>query len=61
MPAELKVTDSGIYRYKDAQSQDGECVSNFTLALLAKVNVDLDAGGPGFLVRLKRFPDNIER
>lgn len=61
MPAELRVTDSGICRYKDGSSTTGEIVSNFSLSFLATVNVDLDAGGPGTLVRVKRFPDNIER
>ena len=59
MPAELRVTDSGICCYKDGSSTTGEIVSNF-LSFLAKVNVDLDAGGPGILVCVKRFPDNIE-
>jgi len=30
-------------------------------SLLATVHVDRDAGGPGFLAKVKRFPDGIEK
>ena len=39
----------------------GEIVSNFSLSLLARVNVDREAGGPGVLIRIRRFPDQVER
>ena len=61
MPAVLKVTASGIYRCKDGSSSGGDLVSNFTISLLATVHVDRDAGGPGFLAQVKRFPDGIEK
>ena len=35
--------------------------SNFTISLVATVHVDRDAGGPGFLAKVKRFPDGIEK
>ena len=60
MPALLKVTSSGIYRCKDGSSS-GDLVSNFTISLLATVHVDRDAGGPGFLAKVKRFPDGVEK
>lgn len=62
MPAELRAEEGGIYRYRDSRAAtDGEKVSNFAISFLAKVNVDLDSGGPGFLVRIKRLPDKTER
>ncbi len=63
MPAAvLKVqSDAGIYRAKDANSTSGDLVSNFTLSFQGTVEVDRDAGGPGFLARIKRFPDAIQR
>lgn len=64
MPAELRVTDEGICRFKDDKDdkdEAGETVSNFSLSFLARVNVEREAGGPGFLVRVKRFPDYVER
>ena len=61
MPAVLKVKDTGIYRYKDENSTTGEVVSNFTIALLGTVHIDRDAGGPGFLAKIKRFPDEVAK
>lgn len=61
MPSVLKVTESGIYRCKDSSSGGGDLVSNFTISLLATVHVDRDAGGPGFLAKVKRFPDEVEK
>ncbi len=60
--AVLKVqSDAGIYRAKDANSTSGDLVSNFTLSFQGTVELDRDAGGPGFLARIKRFPDAIQR
>ena len=61
MPAELRLEESGIYRFKNSRDNRGEKVSNFTLSFVAKVNVDHDGGGPGFLVKIKRHPDLTER
>ena len=61
MPAELRVTDEGICRFKDDKDEAGETVLNFSLSFLTRVNVEQEAGGPGFLVRVKRFPDYVER
>ena len=62
MPAaELRVGDQGICRFKDGKDEFREVVSNFSITLLARVNVEREAGGPGVLVRVKRFPDNVER
>ena len=59
MPVELRNTESVISRFKDDNS-NGVAVSNFSLAFLAKVHVDRDAGGPGFLVKIERFLDMTE-
>ena len=59
MPAELRVIDEGISRFRDEAF--GEIVSNFSLYLLAGVNVDREAGGPGVLIRIRRFPDQVEQ
>ena len=61
MPAELRVIDEGISRFRDEKDAFGEIVSNFSLSLLARVNVDREAGGPGVLIRIRRFPDQVER
>ena len=61
MPAELRVIDKGISRFRDEKDAFGEIVSNFSLSLLARVNVDREAGGPGVLIRIRRFPDQVER
>lgn len=61
MPAELKVTDEGIARFKDENDVAGEVISNFSMEFLANVNVELEAGGPGVLAKIKRFPDYVEK
>ena len=60
MPAILRLTERGISRCKD-NSESGDVVSNFTISFLGTVDVDRDAGGPGFLARIKRFPDEIAK
>jgi len=60
MPAVLKVTVSGIYRCKDGSSSGGDLVSNFTISLLATVHVGRDAGGSGFLAKVKRFQTELK-
>lgn len=61
MPASTIVSEnSRIFRVKE----DGgfrEAVSNFSLAVLASVHVTTDAGGPGLLLRIKRYPDDVEK
>ena len=36
-------------------------MSNFGLAIIASVHVTSDAGGPGLLLKTKRYPDNVEK
>ena len=57
MPSLLNVRSDGIYRSNDRTNSE-ELVSNFTVSLLGLVE---DAGGPGFLAQLKRFPDETEK
>ena len=60
MPGLLKVLpDIGICRVKDADSNNGEAVSNFAISLLGTVQSDWDA--PGFIAHMKRLPDGLER
>ena len=42
-------------------TNNGEPVSNFTIKILGTVQVDRDAGGPGFIANLKRIPDGLEK
>ena len=56
----IKSEDSRIYRIKE----DGgfkEAVSNFGISVIASVHVSSDAGGPGLLLNIKRYPDNVEK
>ena len=61
MPAVLKVTEQGFHRCsgRDSDPSSGDVISNFTFTLLAAVQADRDAGGPGFLARVKRFSDQF--
>ena len=59
MPANVTSEGSRIYRVKDGNSR--EPVSNFGISILASVYVSSDAGGPGLLLKLKRFPDDAEK
>ena len=61
MPTVLRVSDEGILRFKDSNARNGDKVSNFTIALKAAVDVERDAGGPGFLVHIKRLADDVEK
>ena len=38
-----------------------EPVSNFGISIVASVDVSSDAGGPGLLLSIKRYPDNVEK
>ena len=59
MPNLLKVRSDGIYHCNDRMNSE-ELASNFTVSLLGLVEGE-DAGGPGFLAQLKRFPDETEK
>lgn len=59
MPAILRVSGEGIFRFRDGNASNGDKVSNF--ALKATVDVDRDAGGSGFLVHIKRLADEVEK
>lgn len=61
MPATtIEVDSNRLYRAKE-DSRDKEPVSNFSIKILGLVNVAPDAGGPGLLLLLKRFPDDAEK
>ena len=56
----IKSEESRIFRIKD----DGcfkEPVSNFGITLIASVHVASEAGGPGLLLNIKRYPDNVAK
>ena len=48
MPAILRVSEEGIFRFRDSNASTGDKVSNSTIALKATVDVERDAGGSGF-------------
>ena len=58
----LIVGRDGICRVNE-RTDNSETIGNFTLDLVASVDGDKDAvaGGPGFLVHIQRFPDEVER
>ena len=56
----IEVDSNRLYRVKQ-DSRDKEPVSNFSIKMLALVNVAPDAGGSGLLLLLKRFPDDAEK
>ena len=37
----LKVSDEGIFRFKDSSTRNGDKVSNFTIALKASLDVEM--------------------
>lgn len=49
-----------IYREKEDGNYK-EPVSNFGISVLASVHVASDAGGPGLLLKIQRYPDNSEK
>jgi len=61
MPAILRVSGKGIFRFRDGNANNGDKVSNFTIALKATVDADRDAGGSGFLVHIKCLADEVEK
>ncbi len=64
--AVLVVDDDAIYRCSE-RNNSRESVSNFTVRITATVeSVGVDASvkksaGTGFLVTIKRYPDEVER
>ena len=60
MPFHLTVRSDGIYRCNEKTDSE-ELVSNFTSSLNGLVEVAKEAGGPGYLATIKRFPDEAEQ
>lgn len=56
----IQVDSNRLYRVKE-DSRVNEPVSNFSIKILALVNVAPDAGGSGLLLLLKRYPDDVEK
>lgn len=48
-----------LFRYND-KTDAKEPVSNFSVSLLGSVHVSSEAGGPGILMRIQRYPDNVK-
>ena len=62
MPTILRVSEEGIFRFRDGNANSGDKVSNFTIiSLKATVDVERDAGGSGFLVHIIRLADDVEK
>ena len=58
----LKVTDEGIRRCKDSVNGDsGDAGFELHTFVAGESTCERDGGGPGFLVRIKRFPDQLQR
>ena len=52
--------DNRIFHIKEDGSHK-EPVSNFGIAVNASVDGSPDVGGPGFLLSIKRYYDNVEK
>lgn len=62
--ATIQVSTNRIYRVKhDSGSNNATQVplSNFSIEVLCTVQVLSNAGGPGLLMKLRRYPDNTEK
>ena len=61
MPSTSVITE-GNQLFRSNEKMDAkEPVSNFSISLLAPVHVSSDAGGPGILMRLQRYPGNTKK
>ena len=61
MRSTIRVSDNQIHSVKhDKDLTIQEPVLNFSIKLLGTVDVSTNAGGPGLLLKLQRYPDNIE-
>lgn len=56
----IEVGSNHLFRVKEDLHHQ-EPVSNFSMEILGSVHVSPDAGGSGLLLKLKRFPDDVER
>ena len=56
----IEVGSNRLFRVKE-DSHHQEPVSNFSMEILGSVHVSPDAGGSGLLLKLKRFPDDVEK
>ena len=61
MPSTIRVSSNQIYLVKHDRESDQEPVSNFSIEVLGTVQVSTNAGGPGLLLKLQRYPDNTEK
>jgi len=60
VPFHLSVHCDSIYRCNEKTDSE-ELVSNITISLNGLVEVAKEAGGPGYLTTIKRFPDKVEK
>lgn len=56
----VKSEDTRIFRMRE-DGGNKEPVSNFGISVVASIDVSSDAGGPGLLLSIKRYPDNVEK
>lgn len=60
MPSTTIVTEGNeIFRYSE-KTNTRESVSNFAISLLGTVHISSTAGGPGILMEIERYPDNVK-
>ncbi len=57
----IEVETSQIIRYRDSEGNNTEPVSNFSLVLLGSIHVESGGGGPGLLIRVQRYPDDMQK
>ena len=53
------IEENRMFRYNE-KSDTKEPVSNFSINLLGTVHVSSDGGGPGILMKVERYPDNMK-
>ena len=56
----IEVGSNRLFRVAE-ESYHQQPVSNFSMEILGSVHVSPDAGSSGLLLKLKRFPDDVEK
>ena len=61
MSSTIRISSNQLLRDRQSNSTIEERVANFSIEVLGTVQVSTNAGGPGLLLKLKRYPDNKEK
>ena len=66
MPLNVEVGHNQLFRIRVDSAPAGgralrDAASNFSIEVLLSVDVSPDAGGSGLLLKIRRYPDDIEK